>query len=352
RPAPPHRARPRDAEPGAAVAARRAAECPRCRGAAGLPHRPAATSCPRRPGHRCDPCRSRRARCTHLRALGVTGVLALLSRDLRLVWRRPGDVAVVLAFFVVATVLFPLGIGPQANILARIAAGVLWCTALFASMLSLDRLFAADYEDGSLDLLLLAPWPLELAALAKCAAHWIVTGLPLAVLAPLLGVTFGLPPDALIALAATLLVGTPTLSLIGGLAAALTLGARRGGALLALLALPLCVPTLIFGAAAIETLMTGEDLLAHIAILAALALVALATTPWAMAAALRQAGEKTKTPQGTTPGRNSRPAFPRQPGALPPLQPARAAGAHARHRARLRGRPLFCAAAVAARLPA
>jgi heme exporter protein B len=207
----------------------------------------------------------------------MTGFLALLSRDLRLVWRRPGDVAVVLAFFVVATVLFPLGIGPQANILARIAAGVLWCTALFASMLSLDRLFAADYEDGSLDLLLLAPWPLELAALAKCAAHWIVTGLPLAVLAPLLG--------------ATLLVGTPTLSLIGGLAAALTLGARRGGALLALLALPLCVPTLIFGAAAIETLMTGEDFVAYIAILAALALVALATTPWAMAAALRQAGE-------------------------------------------------------------
>ena len=221
----------------------------------------------------------------------MTGFLALLSRDLRLAWRRPGDVAVVLAFFVVATVLFPLGIGPQASILARIAAGVLWCTALFASMLSLDRLFAVDYEDGSLDLLLLAPWPLELGALAKCAAHWIVTGVPLAVLAPLLGVAFGLPPGALIALAATLLVGTPTLSLIGGLAAALTLGARRGGALLALLALPLCVPTLIFGVSAIEALMTGEDLWAHIAILGALALVALATIPWAMAAALRQAGE-------------------------------------------------------------
>jgi heme exporter protein B len=221
----------------------------------------------------------------------MTGFFALLVRDLRLVWRRPGDVAVVLAFFVVAAVLFPLGIGPQANILARIAAGVLWCTALFASLLSLDRLFAADYEDGSLDLLLLAPWPLELAALAKCVAHWIVTGLPLAVLAPVLGVTFGLGGGPLLALAATLLVGTPTLSLIGGLAAALTLGARRSGALLALLALPLCVPTLIFGAAAIESLATGEGLLAHLAILAALALVALATTPWAMAAALRQAGE-------------------------------------------------------------
>lgn len=221
----------------------------------------------------------------------MSGFAALLTRDLHLVWRRPGDVAVVLAFFCVATVLFPLAIGPQASVLARIAAGVLWCTALFASLLSLDRLFAADYEDGSLDLLLLAPWPLELAALAKCLAHWIVTGLPLSVLAPFLGVTFGLDLPALLALGVTLLVGTPTLSLIGGLAAALTLGARRSGALLALLALPLCVPTLIFGAAAIESLMTGEDLLAHLAILAALALVALATTPWAMAAALRQAGE-------------------------------------------------------------
>ncbi len=221
----------------------------------------------------------------------MSGFAALLARDLRLVWRRPGDVAVVLAFFCVATVLFPLGIGPQASVLARIAAGVLWCTALFASLLSLDRLFAADHEDGSLDLLLLAPWPLELLALAKCLAHWIVTGLPLSILAPFLGVTFGLDAPALLALGATLLIGTPTLSLIGGLAAALTLGARRSGALLALLALPLCVPTLIFGASAIESLMVGEGLWAHLAILAALALVALATTPWAIAAALRQAGE-------------------------------------------------------------
>jgi heme exporter protein B len=221
----------------------------------------------------------------------MTGFGALLARDLRLVWRRPGDVGLVLAFFVVATVLFPLGIGPEPGVLSRIAAGVLWCTALFAGLLSLDRLFAADYEDGALDLLLLAPWPLELAALAKCTAHWIVTGLPLAVVAPLLGVAFGLDPAGLLALAATLLVGTPTLSLIGGLAAALTLGARRGGALLALLALPLCVPTLIFGAGAIESQATGEAFGTHLAVLAALALVALATTPWAMAAALRQAGE-------------------------------------------------------------
>ena len=221
----------------------------------------------------------------------MSGIAALMARDLRLIWRRPGDVTVVLAFFVVATVLFPLGIGPETNLLARVAAGILWCAALFASLLSLDRLFAADYEDGTLDLLLLAPWPLELAALAKCAAHWIVTGLPLAILAPILGVAFGLPQENLLALAVTLLIGTPTLSLTGGLAAALTLGARRSGALLALLALPLCVPTLIFGAGAAETLTTGEEFATYLAILAALALVAVATMPWAMAAALRQAGE-------------------------------------------------------------
>lgn len=221
----------------------------------------------------------------------MSGVAALMARDLRLVWRRPGDVTVVLAFFVVATVLFPLGIGPGATILARIAPGVLWCAALFASLLSLERLFAADFEDGTLDLLLLTPWPLELGALAKCTAHWIVTGLPLAVLAPILGGAFGLERDNQLALAATLLVGTPTLSLIGGLAAALTLGARRSGALLALLALPLCVPTLIFGAGAVEASAAGDDFATHLAVLAALALIALATTPWAMAAALRQAGE-------------------------------------------------------------
>ena len=221
----------------------------------------------------------------------MSGFAALVARDLRLVWRRPGDVAVVLAFFVVATVLVPLGIGPEANVLARIAAGVLWSAALFAALLSLDRLFAADHEDGTLDLLLLAPWPLELAALAKCTAHWIVTGLPLAVIAPLLGVAFGLDGASLAALCASLLVGRPTLSLVGGLAAALTLGARRSGALLALLALPLCVPTLIFGASAVETIATGEGFATHLAILAALALVSLATLPWAIAAALRQAGE-------------------------------------------------------------
>lgn len=221
----------------------------------------------------------------------MTAFAALFARDLRLVLRRPGDVVVVLAFFVVATTLFPLGIGPEVNLLARIAGGVLWSAALFAALLSLDRLFAADHEDGALDLLLLAPGALEVAVLAKCAAHWIVTGLPLALLAPLLGAAFGLDGPSLAAVAATLLVGTPTLSLVGGLAAALTLGVRKSGALLALLALPLCVPTLIFGAGAIESVATGEGFTVHIAILGALALMAVATLPWAMAAALRQAGE-------------------------------------------------------------
>jgi len=221
----------------------------------------------------------------------MIALVALFQRDLRLMLRRPADIVVVLAFFIVATALFPLGIGPEQNLLARIAAGILWCAALFAALLSLDRLFASDYEDGALDLLLLAPGALELAALAKCTAHWIVTGLPLAVLAPLLGLAFGLDEGALAAVAATLLVGTPTLSLIGGLAAALTLGARRSGALLALLALPLNVPTLIFGSSAIEAVTTGMGFAVHLAILAALALIALATLPWAIAAALRQAGE-------------------------------------------------------------
>lgn len=221
----------------------------------------------------------------------MSGFASLLGRDLRLCLRRPGDAMIVLAFYVVATTLFPLGVGPETNLLARIAPGILWCAALFAAMLSLERLFAADLEDGALDLLLLAPWPLELAVLAKCAAHWLVTGLPLALLAPVLGLGFGLQPTTLGVVSATLLVGTPALSLIGGLAAALTLGARKSGALLALLALPLCIPTLIFGTGAVEAAATGQDFGFQLMLLGGLALMALATLPWAMAAALRQAGE-------------------------------------------------------------
>lgn len=216
---------------------------------------------------------------------------AVLGRDLRLAWRRPGDAAVVLAFFVLAATLFPLGVGPAPETLARIAPGVLWVAALFAAMLSLDRLFADDFNDGTLEQLAMTSLPLELTALAKCLAHWIVTGLPLALLSPALGLLFGLDGPALATLAASLLLGTPSLSLLGGLGAALTLGARRGGALMALLVLPLAVPVLIFGVGAVESLKAGEGVLTHVALLGAFLAGALATTPWAMAAALRQAME-------------------------------------------------------------
>lgn len=217
--------------------------------------------------------------------------LAAIVRDLARVWRRPGDAAVALAFFAVAAALFPLSVGPEPNTLARIAPGALWVSALFAALLSLDRLFASDHADGGLDRMLLLPWPAELLALAKCCAHWLTAGLPLALLAPVLGLAFGLDGATLGTLTAALLLGTPSLSLLGGLGAALTLGARRGGALLALLVLPLAIPTLIFGAGAVEAAATGMPAGAHLALLAALSLFAAATTPWAIAAALRQAAE-------------------------------------------------------------
>lgn len=215
----------------------------------------------------------------------------LLARDIRLIWRRPGDVAVVLAFFVLAAALFPLGVGPEPNALRRIAPGVLWVSALFAAMLSLDRLFADDQADGTLDHLILCGLPLELAALAKCLAHWLTSGLPLAILSPALGLLFGLDHQAVAVLAGTLLLGTPSLSLLGGLGAALTLGARRGGALLALLVLPLAVPILIFGVGAVESLVTGDGIVTHFALLGAFLAGGVATLPSAMAAALRQAAE-------------------------------------------------------------
>jgi heme exporter protein B len=194
-------------------------------------------------------------------------------------------------FFVLVVLLFPLGVGPEAAILARIAAGVLWVAALLAALLSLDRLFQADYEDGSLDLLLLAPLPTSLVVLAKCVAHWLVTGLPLAIVAPLLAVLLQLEVAALPTLVLAMLLGTPILSLIGGIGAALTVGVRRGGVLLSLLVLPLFIPALIFGAAAVEAAATGLSPAPHLLILAALLFAALALAPWAAAAALRLAAE-------------------------------------------------------------
>ena len=221
----------------------------------------------------------------------MAGFLGLFRRDLRLALRQGGDTGLVLAFFVLAVVLFPFGVGPEAEVLARVASGILWVAALLAALLSLDRLFQPDYEDGGLDLIALSPLPLELAVLAKCAAHWVATGLPLALVSPALAFVVDLDPRAIATLVASLLIGTPALSLVGGVAAALTLGARRQGALLSLLVLPLYVPPLIFGAGAVEASALGTGARVDLLLLAALTMAALPLCPWASAAALRQALE-------------------------------------------------------------
>ena len=217
--------------------------------------------------------------------------LALVARDLSLARRRGGEAAIAVLFFVVAIVLFPLGIGPEPNLLARVAPGLLWVTALLSVLLSLDRLFQADWEDGTLELLLLAPMPPSLTVLAKCLAHWLMTGLPLVVAAPLLGTLLRLPTEALQPLTLAMLLGTPTLTMIGAIGAALTVGARRGGLLMTLLVLPLYIPVLIFGAGAAEGVVVGSGIRAHLLILGAFLSAAIALVPWTAAAALRQAVE-------------------------------------------------------------
>jgi len=221
----------------------------------------------------------------------MSGFLALVRRDLQLAVRQGGDAALVLVFYLLAVLLFPFGVGPEPNILARISTGVLWVTALLAALLSLERLFVAEYEDGSLDQLALLPMPLAVVVLAKTAAHWLLTGLPLTLIAPAFAVILGMDAAGYPALVLALVLGTPTLSLIGGLGAALTLGARRAGALLALLVLPLYIPVLIFGVAAVDAATAGLAPGPHLAILGALLLAAIPLCPWATAAALRQALE-------------------------------------------------------------
>jgi heme exporter protein B len=221
----------------------------------------------------------------------MSAFLAVLQRDLRLGLRHGSDVAMVVAFFVLAAVLFPFGVGPEINLLARISAGVVWVTALLAAMLSLDRLFLADYEDGSLDQLALSPAPLALIVLAKAVAHWLTTGLPLILVAPLLGLMLHLDPAGFVPLFLAMLLGTPCLSLFGAIGAALTLGARRGGPLVALLVLPLVLPVLIFGVGAVEAELTGLGARPHLMILGALLAAALPLAPLAAALALRQALE-------------------------------------------------------------
>jgi len=214
--------------------------------------------------------------------------LALLKRDLGLGLRQGIDALVVVLFFLAAGALFPFALGPEPVLLARIAAGIVMTMAALASLLSLDRLFTADYEDGSLDGLALSPLSLELVALAKVATHWLMTGLPLLAAAPILGLLLNLAPGQYPILLLTLILVTPALSLLGGLGAALTLGARRGGLLLAFLILPLFIPILILGMGAVAAVGEGREALGALQLLGALDLGLLALVPWAMATALRQ----------------------------------------------------------------
>lgn len=211
----------------------------------------------------------------------------LLWRDIQLVLRRRSDVVATLFFFVIAVSLFPLGVGAEPALLRAIGPGVLWVAALLSAMLSLGRLFAADFSDGTLEQLLLSPVPLMLAVAVKVAAHWLVSGLPLVVLAPLLGLQFDLSPQALWVLTFSLLLGTPLLSLIGAIGAALTLGVRGAGVLVAVLVLPLYIPVLIFGAGAVAASATGISPQGALSLLGALLALGAVFGPYAAAAALR-----------------------------------------------------------------
>lgn len=212
---------------------------------------------------------------------------ALLLRDLRLAFRSGGGFGLGLAFFLLLSVLVPLGVGPEGGTLARIAPGILWVGALLACLLSLDRIFALDHEDGSLDLLATAPIPLEAVVALKALGHWIVTGLPLTLIAPGLAIFLNLPPPGYPWLVASLLLGTPALSIIGAFGAAITVGLRRGGLLLSLLVLPLYVPTLIFGAEVVRRGAENMALATPLALLAAISLGAAALLPFAAASAIR-----------------------------------------------------------------
>lgn len=211
----------------------------------------------------------------------------IVARDLTLAWRRRADVLSTLFFFVIVVSLFPLGIGPETTLLRTIAPGVVWVAALLASMLSLGRVFANDYQDGTLEQMLLTPQPLYLVVLGKVLAQWLVSEVPLILIAPLIGVQFDLAPDTLRILFVSLLIGTPVLSVIGSIGAALTLGLRGGGVLISLLILPLYIPVLIFGAGAVDASIAGTSPQANLFLLAAFLVLSLVFAPWATSAALR-----------------------------------------------------------------
>ena len=200
----------------------------------------------------------------------VKGLVLIVARDLRLALRQSADAWLAVLFFVLTAALFPFGVGPEPNLLARIAPGIIWVVALLAVLLSLERLFLADFEDGSLEQLLLSPLPLELAVLGKVLSHWLTTGLPLIAAAPLLAILFNMDLAGLGVLLLAMLLGTPTLSLVGAVGAALTLGARRGGVLIPLLVLPLYVPALIFGVGAVDAALGGFSVKAPLFLLGAI----------------------------------------------------------------------------------
>jgi len=216
---------------------------------------------------------------------------AAVYRDLLLAVRKPADVLSALVFFVIVVSLFPLGVGPEPELLKTIAPGIIWVAALLASMLSLPRLFASDHGDGTLEQMLLSAAPLGAIVVAKTVAHWLVSGLPLVLMSPVLGLQYDLDPLSLLALAGTLLVGTPVLSFIGSIGAALTLGVRSAGVLLSLLVLPLYVPVLILGTGAVDMAGAGLGAQAHFLLMGALLVVSAAFAPWAAASALRISSE-------------------------------------------------------------
>ena len=214
-------------------------------------------------------------------------LFAVIARDLKLALRRQADLVSALFFFIIVVSLFPLGVGPEMDMLRKMAPGVLWVAALLATMLTLPRLFGDDYRDGTLEQLVLAPQPLPVTVLGKMAAHWLTSGLPLTLLAPVLGLQFDLSADGLLVLTLALLVGTPSLSAIGAIGATLTLGLRGGGVLVSLLVLPLYIPVLIFGAGAVDAAVSGLGFEAHLSLLGALLAGSLFFAPWATAAALK-----------------------------------------------------------------
>ncbi|SEG34376.1 heme exporter protein CcmB [Vibrio hangzhouensis] len=217
----------------------------------------------------------------------IASMMKIIRRELLIAFRRQADIFNPLWFFIIVITLFPLSIGPEPNLLARISAGIVWVAALLSALLSLERLFKDDFQDGSLEQMMLMPIPLQLVVMAKIIAHWILTGLPLIIISPLLAILLSLDTTTWIAVVSTLLVGTPTLSFIGAIGVALTVGLQKGGVLLSLLVLPLYIPILIFATSAIDAASLGVAYNGQLALLAAMLAGAMTLTPFAISAALR-----------------------------------------------------------------